>query len=106
MSHFWKIFNDCVFAFLVIALIFLLTVFIVSTGCNAQNVYVTKYPWQADQLVYVVDHRSQADNKVYVCKYNWEVDHNVWRFVKHKWQADRIWFVTKHKWKAQIYNEL
>jgi len=71
-NHFWKLFNDSVFALLVIALVFLITVFILSTGCNAQNVYVTKYPWQADQLVYVVDYKSQADNKVYFVRRKYE----------------------------------
>jgi hypothetical protein len=36
MSHFWKIFNDFIFAFLVVAAIFFMTMLIMLTGCTKE----------------------------------------------------------------------
>ncbi len=53
-----KLIRDIIWTIIMIVCIFILTMLIMVTGCGqayGQNVYVTKYPWQADTLVYVTE---------------------------------------------------
>jgi|TARA_R100000084_G_C4596506_1_gene121027 hypothetical protein len=94
--------KDSIDIFLRIAIAFLITMLIMTTGCNAQNVYVTKYPWQADKLIYVTDYKYQADERIFVTEYNWQVDNNIWKFVRYEWQADMKIYYVDYKYLADM----
>ena len=67
-----------------------------TTFCLGQNIYVTKYPYEADVRVFITKYAHQADLLVYRVKFKSRISGNSgkWYFTKHPSRADvKIHFV-------------
>ena len=72
MSHFWKIFNDFIFAFLVVAAIFFMTMLIMLTGCTKEIPTLLDHDFE-------IDARLDADeNGYYHIEYTGTTYHSVY----------------------------